>query len=111
MLLRGEALDDATARRLERLYVDARDEEYREFVVECDRFLKEIQKEIAKGKLTTAELDEEEQSYERLSRWHREIQARALYQTRSAPAAERRLKECEAAIADYAERVMAEQER
>lgn len=111
VLLKGEALDDATQSRLESLYVDAREEEYGEFLVECDRFLNEIQKEIAKGKLTTAELDEEEQSYERLGRWHREISARALYQTPSAPAAERRLKECEASIADYAERVMAEQER
>ena len=36
--------------------------------MECDRFLKEIKKEIAKGKLTSAELDEEELSFERLSR-------------------------------------------
>jgi hypothetical protein len=111
VLLSGKALDDVTQDRLETLYVDAREEEYREFLVECDRFLKEIVKEIAKGKLTTAELDEEEQSYERLAHWHREIHARALFQTSSAPIAERRLKECEAAIADYAERVMAEQER
>lgn len=111
VLLKGEALDDATQSRLEALYVDAREDEYREFLVECDRFLKEIQKEISKGKLTSAELDEEEQSYERLARWHREIQARTLYQTPSAPPAESRLKECEVAIAEYAEQVMAEQER
>lgn len=110
VLLKGEALDDATQTRLETLYVDAREEEFREFLVECERFVKEIAKEIAKGKLTTAELDEEEQSYERLVRWHRDIQARALYPAPSAATAERRLKECEAAISDYAERVMADQE-
>lgn len=109
--LRGEALDDATQARLETLYVDAREEEYREFLIECERFIKEIAKEISKGKFTTAELDEEEQGYERLARWHREIHARTLYPTPSAPTAESRLKECEAAISDYAERVMAEQER
>lgn len=105
VLLRGEALDNATAMRLEGLYLDVREEEYGEFLVECDRFLKEVQKEIAKGKLTSAELDEEEQSYERLARWHREIAARTLFETPSASAAERRLKECEAALGDYAERV------
>lgn len=110
VLLKGEALDDATAQRLENLYVDAREEEYSEFLVECGRFLKEIQKEIAKGKLTPAELDEEEQSYERLVRWHRDIVGRAMFETASAPAAERRLKNCEDALADYAERVFAEEE-
>lgn len=105
VLLRGEALDDATSQRLENLYVQAREEEYGEFLVECDRFLKEIQKEIAKGKLTAAELDEEEQSYERLTRWHRDIVARTMFETASGPNAERRLKECEAALGDYAEKV------
>jgi hypothetical protein len=109
VLLRGEALDDATAQRLENLYVDAREEEYGEFLVECDRFLKEIEKEIAKGKLTSAELEEEEQSYERLVRWHRDIAGRTMFETASGPAAEHHLKECEAALADYAERVVKEQ--
>ncbi len=70
-----------------------------------DRFLKEIQKEIAKAKLTSAELDEEEQSYERLARWHRDIVGRTMFETASAPAAEKLLKECEAALSNYAERV------
>jgi ChrB-like protein len=109
VLLRGEALDDATAKRLQGLYVDAREEEYREFLVECDRFLKEIQREIAKGKLTSAELDEEEQSYERLARWHRDIVARTMFETASAPTAEKRLKDCETALGDYTEKVFREE--
>jgi hypothetical protein len=109
VLLRGEALDDATATRLENLYVDAREEEFAEFLVECERFKGEIEKEISKRKLTSAELDEEEQSYERLARWHREIVARTLFETPSAARAERQLKECEAALADYAEKVFREQ--
>jgi hypothetical protein len=62
------------------------------FLVECDRFLKEIEKEIGKGKLTSAELDEEEQSYERLVRWHRDIARRTMFQTGLSPTAERRLR-------------------
>ena len=111
VLLKGEALDDATAQRLENLYVDAREEEYGEFLVECDRFLKEIQKETAKGKLTSAELEEEEQSYERLVRWHRDIAARTMSATESGPAADRRLKECESALSDYAEEVFRKETR
>jgi hypothetical protein len=105
VLFRGEALDDRTANRLESLYVDAREEEYGEFLVECDRFKAEIAKEISKAKLTSAELDEEEQSYERLARWHGDIVARTMFEMTSGALAERRLKECEAALADYAEKV------
>lgn len=109
VLLRGKALDDATAARLEKLYVDAREEEFGEFLVECARYRKEIEKEIGKGKLTSAELDEEEQSYDRLVRWHRDITGRTLFETPSAATAERRLKECEVALSGYAEKVFQEE--
>lgn len=109
LLLRGEALDEPSAVRLEDLYVSAREDEYREFLVECDRFQVEVAKEISKGKLTAAELDEEEQSYERLARWHREIVSRTLFETPSAAAAEAILKECEAVLSDYAEKVFKEE--
>src|ERR671919_1697431 len=46
VLLKGEALDEATQSRLEGLYVDAREDEYQEFLVECERFLQEVAKEI-----------------------------------------------------------------
>ncbi len=41
--------------------------------------------EVAKGKLTRAELDEEEQSLDRLRRWYRTIRARDLFGAPSAP--------------------------
>lgn len=109
LLLRGEALDEISGVRLEDLYVSAREDEYREFLVECDRFQAEVAKEISKGKLTAAELDEEEQSYERLTRWHREIVSRTLFETPSAAAAEALLKECETVLSDYAEKVFKEE--
>ncbi len=58
-----------------------------------------------KGKLTLAELDEEEQSLERLRRWYRAIRARDLFGAPSAPVADRRLKECSEALERYAELV------
>jgi hypothetical protein len=56
----------------------------------------EIDKEIAKKKFTLAELDEEEQSLERLRRWHRELRLRdalgAPSATDGAPDRRRRLR-------------------
>ena len=74
-------------------------------MAECGKFLAEIDREIAKGKLTLAELDEEEQSLERLRRWHRELRLRDLLGAPSAAGADQRLKDCEAKLEDYTQRV------
>lgn len=102
---------EATRSALEAAYTAAREEEWAEFVAECDKFDAEIAKEVAKEKFTLAEFDEEEQNLERLRRWHRQIRARDLFVAASAEAAERRLKGCTEALEDYAERVFRARER
>jgi hypothetical protein len=97
--------DEASAARLERAWTDAREAEWTEFRAECAKYLTELDQEIAKGKLTAAELEEEEQSMERLRRWHRELRLRAVPGTPSAAAAERDLKACAARLDDYTQRV------
>jgi vacuolar-type H+-ATPase subunit I/STV1 len=97
--------EDADAERLAEVYTAAREAEWTEFLAECGKYLTEIDKEIAKGKLTLAELDEEEQSLERLRRWHRELRLRDVLGASSAADADRRLKECEAKLEDYTLRV------
>jgi hypothetical protein len=95
----------ADSERLAAVYTAAREAEWTEFVAECAKYLAEIDKEIAKGKLTLAELDEEEQSLERLRRWHRELRLRDALGAPSAAGADQRLKECEAKLEDYTQRV------
>jgi vacuolar-type H+-ATPase subunit I/STV1 len=95
----------ADAERLAEIYTAAREAEWVEFLAECGKYLAEIDKEIAKAKLTLAELDEEEQSLERLRRWHRELRLRDVLGAPSAAAADQRLKECEAKLEDYTQRV------
>jgi vacuolar-type H+-ATPase subunit I/STV1 len=97
--------EDADAERLAGVYTAAREAEWTEFLSECGKYLAEIDKEIAKAKLTLAELDEEEQSLERLRRWHRELRLRDVLGASSAAEADRRLKECEAKLEDYTQRV------
>jgi len=95
----------ADSERLAAVYTAAREAEWVEFLSECAKYLAEIDKEIATGKLTLAELDEEEQSLERLRRWHRELRLRDVLGAPSAAGADRRLKECEAKLEDYTQRV------
>jgi Protein ChrB, N-terminal len=89
------------------VYTVAREAEWVEFVADCGKYLAEIDKEIAKDKLTLAELDEEEQSLERLRRWYRELKLRDLFGAPSASRAEEDLRHCQARLDDFAEHVYA----
>ena len=87
----------ATEAQLEALFTAEREAEWVEFLSECDK--------------VEAELDEEEQSHERLRHWYRELRARDLYGAPSAEAAEARLKECAEALETFAEHVFRARER
>jgi flagellar biosynthesis regulator FlaF len=99
----GRAAPDAA--RLEALFTAERTEEWAEFVADCGKFDAEIDKEIRIGKFTMAELEEEEQSLERLRRWYRDIKARDVFGAPAAAEAQQQLKHCADRLADYTEQV------
>ena len=105
IVLDASGYQSADAERLAAVYSTAREAEWVEFLDECGKYLAEIDKEIATAKLTLAELDEEEQSLERLRRWHRKLRLRDVLGAPSAAGADQRLKECEAKLEDYTQRV------
>ena len=78
LLLAATGFAGADAARLEQLYTAAREEEWAEFDADCGKYLAELDKEERLGKYTLAELEEEEQSLERLRRWYRELRSRDL---------------------------------
>jgi hypothetical protein len=96
--------DDAES-RLEALFTADREQEWQEFLAECAKFDKEIEKEIAKRKFTAAELDEEEQNLDRLRRWFRDLRGRDVFVAPSQEHAERRLKESSEGLEEFANRV------
>jgi hypothetical protein len=101
----GVGDQDAEDARLEAQFTGQREAEWTEFVADCGKYEAELDGEVAKGKLTLAELDEEEQSLDRLRRWYRAIRTRDLFGAPSAPLAERRLKECTEALDRFAGQV------
>ncbi|QIS19937.1 Chromate resistance protein ChrB [Nocardia terpenica] len=105
LVLDATGRTDTDAARLEAMFTADRGEEWAEFLADCAGFDAEIDKEIAKGKFTMAELEEEEQSLERLRRWHRDIKARDVFGAPAAADAERQLAHCADRLADYTERV------
>lgn len=97
--------DDAGVAQLEALFTEQREAEWSEFLGECDKYEAELVDEVRKGKLTLAELDEEEQSLDRLRRWYRQIRARDLFGAPAGVTAERRLKECGEALEAFGDQV------
>jgi hypothetical protein len=107
LLLEARGRDEAEALRLEALFTAGREDEWSEFVSECAKFEAELDREFAQEKFTLAELDEEEQSLERLRRWYRELKLRDLFGAPSAGAADEHLKRCQARLEEFSERVYA----
>jgi hypothetical protein len=105
--LNASGRDREDAVRLQGLFGAARSADWAEFLADCGKFEAELAKEIRTAKFTLAELEEEEQSLERLRRWHRDLTARDVFGTPEAAEAGERLKQCAAACEDYAERVFA----
>ncbi|MBA2811124.1 chromate resistance protein ChrB [Streptomyces sp. KM273126] len=99
----GRSSEDAA--RFQALFTAARTADWTEFLADCGKFEEELAKEIRIAKFTLAELEEEEQSLERLRRWHRDLTARDVFGAPEAAEAAQRLKQCTAACEDYAERV------
>lgn len=96
---------DADRARFEAMFTAAREDDWSEFLSDCGKYEAELDKEIRNRKFTLAELDEEEQSLERLRRWHRDIKARDVFGAPSAAAATERLRVCTDRLQDYTERV------
>jgi hypothetical protein len=91
--------------RLEALFTGERQQEWTEFVAECNKFDAEIDKELRTNKLTMAELEEEEQSLERLRRWYRELKSRDVFGAGAATEAEQQLKRCTERLEYYTDQV------
>lgn len=104
-ILAAAGRDEADSERLRALYDDARRADWVEFLADCTKFEDEIAKEIRIEKFTLAELEEEEQSLERLRRWHRDLTSRDAFGTPEAAEATVRLKHCTARCEEYAELV------
>ncbi len=109
LVLVAEGRAEFDVARLHSLFTDQRQEEWFELLADCAKFDAEIDKEIRINKLTFAELEEEEQSLERLRRWYKAIKVRDVFGAPAAAAAEQQLKHCAQRLEEYTQLVFATQ--
>lgn len=104
-LLVTTSLDRAQEDKVIARFKADRDSHYQEFLGKCDAFMAEISREIAKEKFTFAELEEEDSELKKLQAWLGRILALDFYDAPLATTARESLARCDAALADYAQRV------
>jgi hypothetical protein len=104
-LLVTTSLDKAQEDKVIARFKADRDAHYQEFLGKCDAFTAEISREIAEEKFTFAELEEEDSELKKLQAWLGRISALDFYHAPLAGTAREALTQCEAALADYAQRV------
>ncbi|WP_239654725.1 MULTISPECIES: Chromate resistance protein ChrB [unclassified Rhodococcus (in: high G+C Gram-positive bacteria)] len=92
--------------RFAAMFTAAREEDWTEFLSDCAKYEAELDKEIRIQKFTLAELEEEEQSLDRLRRWHRDLKARDVFGASNAESATAALQHCTVRFEDYSERVI-----
>lgn len=86
-----------------------RDEEYTEFLERSQDFLAEIDKESGKQKFTFAEMEENEQDFQRMVTWLERIQKRDFVGGHKAEEAAEALGRCRAALEQFSAKVFSHQ--
>ena len=105
VVVEAQPRDAASEETIRQAFTAARLDEWAEFEADCGKFEEEIAREVAKRKFTFGELEEEEQTMDRLRRWYRELKKRDILRLPQAASALARLRACEAKLGDYAEQV------
>jgi DNA-binding transcriptional regulator PaaX len=78
IVMKSTADEDGDQKIIAR-FNEARDEEYRELLEQCNDFFKEIDKEIARKNFSFAEIEENEEELNKLREWYEKISARDFF--------------------------------
>ncbi len=112
MLNGGEAyitkatpIDERTESNIVDAFNRARDEEYSELIEKCEDMLRELKKESANYKFTFAELEENEEEFQKLDDWHQKIKDRDFYGSSLKTPSDERLEECRVQLDNFSEEV------
>lgn len=105
VLLEAAPLDPAQEDYVIARFRSDRDDAFREFIERCDGFDEEITREIAAGKLTYAELEENDEDLKKLRTWFGKITVLDFYGASLAAEARSRLERCESRLESFSHEV------
>jgi hypothetical protein len=102
LLIDGKVLNNDQEDRINKAFVESRDEEYREIIGKCDDYAKEIEFEIGRQNFIFAEVEENEEELEKLKLWFKKVEKRDIVEAPLHKEAAERIKGCEALFQDFA---------
>lgn len=105
VILETVALDRTQEEKVISRFKADRDDAYVEFIDKCDDFEREVAKEVKAKHFTYAELEENDVDLKKLHGWLEKIKKLDFYGAPLREKAEARMKDCEAVLEAYAQRV------
>ena len=102
LLIDGKVLNRDQEERINKAFVESRDEEYREIIGKCEDYAKEIEFEIGRQNFIFAEVEENEEELEKLKQWLKKVEKRDIVEAPLHKEATERVKGCEALFQDFA---------
>jgi len=105
LLIQGKPVNRKQEEQVHKAYADSRNEEYREYIKKCEDFLGEIRMETERENFTFAEVEENEEEFQKLRLWLKKIERRDLLGLPLHKAAVERIKSCEKVFEDFARKV------
>ncbi len=87
-------------------FESSRDQEYEEFLEQCEKFLAELENESSHQKFTFAELEENEQNLVRLRKWFARIQKRDFFKAEKSQVAAAAFQNCRKKLQTFTHQVL-----
>jgi len=105
LLIDGKVLNADQEERINRTFVESRNEEYKEIISKCEDYAKEIEFEIGRRNFIFAEVEENEEELEKLKQWLKKVEKRDIVEVPLRKEAIERIRGCEDLFQEFAKRV------
>ena len=105
LLIAGTVLVKSQEESITQVFIDSRNEEYKEVIEKCEDYFKEIEFEIGRQNFIFAEVEENEEELEKLKRWLKKVEKRDMVKPPLRKEALEKIKQCEIIFNDFARRV------
>jgi hypothetical protein len=105
LLIDGKVLHKDQEERINKAFVESRNEEYREIIEKCNDYAKEIEFEIGRQNFIFAEVEENEEELEKLKQWLKKVEKRDIVEAPLRKEAVEKIKSCEDLFQDFALKV------
>ncbi len=100
-ILKGNFVRENGSDNIVELFNKARDEEYKELLEKCEDFFREIDKETERQNFSFAEVEENEEEYNKLIVWYRKIAERDFFSASLRIVSEQELEKCKNTLEDF----------